>query len=86
VERAATYKNLLSEAGFKIVWERSCRDDALASFNQQTRMQPGSGGLPPLGGHVTMGARASEKIANHRSNTERGLLAPNEIVARVRTS
>lgn len=86
VEPAATYKRLLTEAGFEITWERSCRDDALASFSQQTRMQPGSGEVPPLGVHVTMGARAAEKVANHRSNTERGLLAPNEIVARVPTS
>jgi SAM-dependent methyltransferase len=86
VETPATYKRLLTETGFDIIWERSCRDDALASFNQQTRMQPGSGALPPLGGHVTMGTRAAEKVANHRSNTERGLLAPNEIVARVPSS
>lgn len=83
VETAATYKQLLVGTGFEIVWERSCRDDALASFNRQTRAQPGSGAPPPLGGHVTMGARAAEKVANHRSNTKRGLLAPNEIVARV---
>lgn len=83
VETAATYKELLVRDGFEIVWERSYRDDALASFNRQTQAQPGSGAPPPLGGHVTMGARAAEKVANHRSNTERGLLAPNEIVARV---
>jgi len=86
VETAATYKRLLTDAGFEIVWERSCRDDALASFNQQTGAQPGSGALPSLGVHITMGPRAVEKVANHRSNTERGLLAPNEIVARVRAS
>ena len=86
VETAATYKRLLIEAGFEIVWERSCRDDALASFNQQTGAQPGAGALPPLGVHITLGPRAAEKVANHRSNTERGLLAPNEIVARVRAS
>jgi ubiquinone/menaquinone biosynthesis C-methylase UbiE len=86
VETAATYKRLLAEAGFEIVWERSCRDDALASFNQQTGAQPGAGALPPLGVHIAMGPRAAEKVANHRSNTERGLLAPNEIVARVRAS
>ena len=86
VETAATYKELLLGAGFEIVWERSCRDDALASFNRQTQAQPGSGAPPPLGGHVTMGARAAEKVANHRSNTEAGLLAPNEIVALVPVS
>ena len=83
VETSATYKRLLTEAGFEIVWERSCRDDALASFNQQTRTLPGSGALPPLGGYITMGTRAAEKVANHRSNTQRGLLAPSEIVAKV---
>jgi ubiquinone/menaquinone biosynthesis C-methylase UbiE len=86
VETATTYKRLLTEAGFEIIWERSKRDDALASFNQQTSTQPVSGALPALGVHVTMGAGASEKVANHRSNTERGLLAPNEIVARVPAS
>jgi ubiquinone/menaquinone biosynthesis C-methylase UbiE len=86
VETAATYKRLLTESGFEITWERSCRDDALASFNQQTRTQPGSGALPLLGGHITMGTRAAEKVANHRSNTERGLLAPNEMIARVPAS
>ena len=86
VETAVTYKRLLTEAGFEILWERSCREGALASFNQQTKAQPTSDALPPLGVHITMGPRAAEKIANHRSNTERGLLAPNEIVARVRGS
>jgi hypothetical protein len=73
---------LLSEAGFAIVWERSRGKDALASFAQQTAAQPGSSALPPLGVHVTMGSGAAQKIANHRTNTERGLVAPNEIVAR----
>ena len=83
VETAATDKRLLTEAGFEIDWERSCRDDALRSFNQQTRALPGTGALPPLGGHVTMGPRAAEKVAGHQSSTERGLLTPNEMVARV---
>ena len=83
VETAATYKRLLTAAGFEIIWERSWRDEALASFNQQTSTQPASGALPALGVHVTMGAGAGEKVANHRSNIERGLLAPNEIVAPV---
>jgi SAM-dependent methyltransferase len=82
VVTSLTYQRLLAEAGFEIIWARSCRDDALASFNQQTTRQPGSEGSPPLGVHVTMGPHAAEKIANHQSNTERGLLAPTEIVAR----
>ena len=82
VETPATYKRLLTESGFEVIWERSCREDALASFNQQTAAKPGSTALPPLGVQVTMGLSAAEKMANHRSNIERGLVAPNEIVAR----
>lgn len=52
-----------------------------ASFNQQTAAQPGSSTLPTLGVHVMMGSGA-EKMANHRANLERGVVAPNEIVAR----
>jgi SAM-dependent methyltransferase len=82
VETPAAYKRLLAECGFEVIWERSCREDALASFNQQMAGKPGSAALPPLGVQVTMGLGAAEKMANHRSNLERGLLAPNEIVAR----
>jgi ubiquinone/menaquinone biosynthesis C-methylase UbiE len=85
VETRAAYTRMLTEVGFEIIWERSCREDALASFNQQTAAQPGSTELPPLGVHVTMGAAAAQKMANHRSNIERGLVAPNEIVARAPT-
>lgn len=86
VETPATYKRLLTEVGFEIIWERSCRDDALASFNQQTAAQQGSSALPPLGVHVTMGSGAVQKMANHRTNIERGLVAPNEIVVRAPAS
>jgi SAM-dependent methyltransferase len=82
VETPATYKHLLAETGFEVIWARSCREDALASFNQQTAVQPGFGTLPALGVHVTMGSGAAEKMANHRANLQRGLVAPNEIVAR----
>ena len=46
VETPATYKRLLTESGFEVIWERSCREDALASFNQQTAAEPGSTALP----------------------------------------
>ena len=82
VEAPTTYKRLLVESGFEILWERSCREDALASFNQQTAAKPDSTALPPLGVQITMGSNAAAKMANHRSNIERGLIAPNEIVAR----
>ncbi len=82
VETPATYRRLLAECGFEVIWERSCREDAPASFNQQTAAKAGSSALPPLGVHVTMGSGAAQKMANHRSNVERGLVAPTEMVAR----
>lgn len=86
VETPATYKRLLTEASFEVIWERSCRGDAPASFNQQTAARPDSTELPPLGVHLTMGARAAQKMANLRTNIERGLVTPNEIVARAPAS
>jgi SAM-dependent methyltransferase len=82
VETPEAYKRWLTEAGFGIVWERSCAGDALAAFNRQTAGQPGTAAPPPLGVHVTMGRDAGRKIANLRKNLAAGILAPYEIVAR----
>ena len=41
-----------------------------------------SGGPPPLGLHILMGASAPQKAANMMGNLERGLIAPTEIIAR----
>jgi SAM-dependent methyltransferase len=83
VEEPATYKRLLTEAGFEIVWERSCRDDALAAFQRQGPYLPGAP-LPPLGLHVTLGPGIIERGVNFRIDVERGLITPYEIIARSR--
>jgi SAM-dependent methyltransferase len=85
VEEPQTYKRLLTDAGFEIVWDRSCRDEALAVFRRQPLPQPG-GPLPPLGLHVTMGPGIIERGANFRIDFERGLIGPYEIVARSRAA
>jgi len=85
VDEPETYKRLLAEAGFEIVWERSCRDDALAAFRRQGPPRPGAP-LPLLGLHVTMGPGIIERSANFRIDVERGLIAPYEIVARDRSN
>lgn len=82
VETPQTYRRLLAEAGFDIVWERSCRDDARAFFAQQTPRL--GGGLPPLGLHVAMGPEIMQRLGNYRAAVERGLIAPHEIVGRRR--
>ena len=80
-ETPEAYRRHLTEAGFTIFWERSCAEEAVASFNQQTS-EGGSSGLPPLGVHVTMGKDADRKMAGHRRNLAAGLVAPYELVAR----
>jgi SAM-dependent methyltransferase len=85
VDEPETYKRLLTDAGFEIVCDRSCRDEALAVFRRQGLPQPG-GPLPPLGRHVTMGPGIIERSANFRIDFERGLIAPYEIIARSRAA
>jgi hypothetical protein len=69
LETPARYKRLPTEVGLEIIWERSGRDDALASFDQQTAAQQGSSALPPLGVHVTMGSGAVPKRAQELGAT-----------------
>jgi SAM-dependent methyltransferase len=82
VDTPEQYKQLLTEAGFDVEWERSCREDALAFFREQAAAQ--AGGPPPLGLHVSMGPGFPERFANYRAAVERGLFAPYEIAARSR--
>jgi ubiquinone/menaquinone biosynthesis C-methylase UbiE len=81
VDEPETYRRLLTDAGFEIIRDRSCRDDALAAYRRQRLPQPGEP-LPPLGLHVTMGPGIIERGANFRIDFERGLIGPYEIIAR----
>ena len=82
VESSGTYRRLLEEAGFSILTERSRRDFAMDFFQQMRARAAGSGGPPPLGLQILMGAAAPEKVANMIANLESGLIAPTEIIAR----
>lgn len=83
IDEPGTYRRLLVEAGFEIVWDRSCRDEAMAGFQRQGVPTPGAL-PPPLGLHVTMGPGIIERGANFRIDVERGLIAPYELIARSR--
>lgn len=83
VDEPETYQRMLTDAGFEIIWNRSCRDEALAAYRRERLPQPGEP-LPPLGRHVTMGPGIIERGANFRTDFERGLIGPYEIVARSR--
>ena len=81
VETAATYRRLLSAAGFEVVKERSRREFAIEFF-RQLRARLAQSGPPPLGLHILMGATSSQKVANMISLLERGLIAPTELIGR----
>ena len=82
VESPSTYRRLLEAAGFEIMMERSRRDFAVEFFQQMRRRTAESGGPPPLGLQILMGASAPEKVANMITNLESGVVGPTEIIAR----
>jgi hypothetical protein len=80
VETAAAYRRLLEGAGFSIRKERSRREFAIEFFRQMRARAAASGGPPPLGLHLLMGASAPQKVTNMIDNLEKGLIAPTEII------
>jgi ubiquinone/menaquinone biosynthesis C-methylase UbiE len=81
VADAATYRRLLSEAGFAVEKERSRPEVALDFFGKiQSRIA--AGGPPPLGLHILMGATTRQKVANIIDGVARGLIAPTEMIGR----
>ena len=82
VGSAADYRRLLEGAGFAVQKERGRRGFAVEFFRDMRAQAAESGGPPPLGLHLLMGATAPEKAANMMANLERALIAPTEIIAR----
>jgi len=82
VERAAAYRKLLEDAGFKVLKERSRREFGIEFFRRMRERAAASGGPPPLGLHLLMGPDAPRKVANMIELLSRGMIAPTEIVSR----
>lgn len=78
----AAYRAALEGAGFTVFSERERRAFALDFFKKMRARLAQSGGPPPLGLHVLMGASAQQKTANMMAMLERGVIAPVEILAR----
>lgn len=80
------YRDALEGAGLGITSERNRRDFALAFFERLrtglAKIQRETGGPPPLGLHILMGANAPEKYGNMVANITAGLIAPVEMIAR----
>lgn len=84
IETAATYKTLLTGAGFTTVKERSRRDFAIEFFRQmRERMAEAQAkGGPPPGLPILMGSTAPQKVANMTALLQRGTISPTEIISR----
>ena len=80
VASASDYRRRLEAAGFAVRKERSRREFAIEFFRQLRAGAADTGGPPPLGLHLLMGATAPQKTANMHENLQRGLIAPTEIV------
>jgi len=77
-----TYRDALLEAGFTIESEVDRTGFAKEFFAQLAANQQGSGGPPPLGLHLVMGAEISTMIRNMVQNISEGRIAPIEMIAR----
>lgn len=90
--RPQEYRLLLRKAGFDIVAEhdhrsqavQSLRDAGDAHHRNSTPHNPAGGDTPPAPISVAMGTDASTKLAKVLQNMEDGLLAPTEMICRLR--
>ncbi|MFF3584672.1 SAM-dependent methyltransferase [Streptomyces mirabilis] len=90
--RPQEYRSLLRKAGFDIVAEHDHRSQAVQSLRDasdahrrnSTPHNPAGGDTPPAPNSVAMGTDASTKVAKVLQNIEEGLLAPTEMICRLR--
>ncbi|MGW1786970.1 class I SAM-dependent methyltransferase [Streptomyces sp. NPDC002143] len=84
--RPEEYRSLLRKAGFEIVAEHDHRSQAARLLRDagDAHRHPAGGDTPPAPINVAMGADASTKVAKALQNIEEGLLAPTEMVCRLR--
>jgi ubiquinone/menaquinone biosynthesis C-methylase UbiE len=78
VESPTVYKQVLEDAGFRLIAERNRREFATEFF---AAVSAGGKGPPPLGLHILMGAARGEKIKNMIENISAGRIAPVELIA-----
>ena len=78
------YKKALAGAGFKLIAERNRHDFAMAFFVDLRARMAGLQGPPPLGLHILMGEKTSEKISNVVALISENQIAPIELIAKKR--
>ena len=75
------YKKALASTDFKLIAERNRRDFAMAFFADLRARMMDSKGPPPLGLHILMGEKTSEKISNVVAQLSKNCIAPIELIA-----
>ncbi len=78
------YRNALTAAGFEVIAERDRHAFALEFFAKLKQNLAASGGPPPLGLHILMGADSARKVQNMIENIGAGAIAPVELIGRKR--
>jgi hypothetical protein len=82
VSEPQTYRNLLTQAGFRVKRERDCREFSIQFF---ARLRASwADGPPPLSPHIVIGPDFAAKITNVVDAMRRELLAPTEIISTAR--
>ena len=76
----ATYRALLTAAGFEVVKQRD-RSQFVLEYSR-TRLPKMRGGPPPLGIHIVQGPATSQKLGNMLALLESGTIAPVELICR----
>ena len=85
VVRPGAYRRRLDCAGFDLHHERD-RSEFAIEFFREMRARIAEKGTPPLGAHIVMGKDFQDKTGNIIANLERKLIAPIEMISRVRAA
>ncbi|MFT4195706.1 class I SAM-dependent methyltransferase [Ottowia sp.] len=80
----AEYRQDLEAAGFEIVSQRDRSGFAGRFFAEAKARAAAEGGPPPLGTHILMKDNVAQKLSNVVTGLESGMIAPVELVARMR--
>jgi MPBQ/MSBQ methyltransferase len=78
------YRRALEDTGFTIVRERDRRDFGLDYFRALQR-RTAQEGIAPLGLHIPMGETAVRQMVNIFTNIQRNVVAPLEMICRLRS-
>ena len=82
IDTPAAYRALLTADGFEVLKERNRGAFALEFFRAMKARMAASGGPPPFGQQILLGATAPQKVANLTTLIESGIVAPVEMICR----